>query len=306
MDKQSILSKTELFEQHTIKALQIGKDIYRYERIMNGSINCGERTKNCIGYDMDTNPEYFIPVMEGKNPVLKTRKMPRYVCICGQKSTSICLTSHYESGNTLWVGTDCINKNREKIMEKIKNSKNKDLDLIRRLEYTQDAYDKYHRWDLDRDKVKCMGLCDDVLHKTNSRGWIKNWDGNEDCLRCFKCKEYDDASNCLCCNKKVFFRDVYNKDNTNKHLYKLNYCYDCGSNYVLHTFSSNIDFSNIIYTEIIKKNKIVPIGDEKWGVKGYLLKLPSNIRVNILQDKNYDSNEEDPDYKECEFYKYDI
>jgi hypothetical protein len=306
MDKQSILSKADLFNLHSIQTTPIGYNVNRYERLHNGNIDCGERTKNCIGYDMDKNPEYFIPVMDGKKPVFKTKTNPRYVCICGQKSTTICLTIHYESGNVIWVGTECINKNRDNIEKKIKDLGYKDADLIKRLEYTQEAYDKYHRWDLDKDKLTCMGNCDDVLYKTNVKGHKKNWNGNDNCLRCFKCDEYDKAKNCLCCNKKIFCKDVYNKDNSKLHLYRLDYCDDCGNNYKLHTFTSNIDFYNPMYKEVVNKNKIIPLDGDKWGVRGHLLKLPSNIRVNILGSKNYDSQEEDPNWEDCEFYKYDI
>jgi hypothetical protein len=309
MNEQSILSKADLFNLHSIQTTPIGNisnNVNRYERLNNGNVNCGARTMNCIGFDMDKNPEYFIPVMNGKYPIVKTKTNPRYICICGQKSTTICLTTHYESGNLLWVGTECINKNRDNIEKKIKDEGYKDPDLIRRLEYTQEAYDKYHRWDLDKDKLTCMGInCDEVLYKTNVSGHKKNWNGKENCIRCFKCEDYDKAKNCLCCNKKIFFKNIYHEDNTKEHLYKLDYCYDCGTNYVFHTFSSNINFSDVIYNDVVKKNKIVAF-DDKWGVRGRLLKLPSNIRQNILGSKNYDSSEEDPDWENCEFYKYDV
>jgi hypothetical protein len=323
MDKQGILSTEQLWVNHNIQKKIITKDTYKFERYGVGKSECGARTMNCIGYNMDENPELFMPVMNGKEPVRKTYDKPQQAyCICGHSSNTICLTKHIDTCNVLWVGTDCIEKNREKVLkeydeikkklENAKSVKSADIERLEELHFKLYnvvlEYDKFHKWVKDKDKTKCAD-CGELLYLTNAKDRVKNRNDVND-IYCFKCVEKHLAPNCLCCNKKIFCKDVYNEDNSKLHLYKLDYCDDCGNNYKLHTFTSNIDFSNIIYRDVVKKNKIVPISDDNgnlnWGVRGHLLKLPSNIRVNILGSKNYDSQEEDPDYENCEFYKYDI
>lgn len=317
MDKQSILSREELMDKYSIQTKKITKDAYSFERFAVGKSECGARTMNCIGYDMDENPELFMPVMNGKEPVRKTYETTKSYCICGHSSNIICLTKHIDTGNVLWVGTDCIEKNREKVLkeydeikeklEKAKYAKSADIERLEELHFKLYnvvlEYNKFHKWVKDKDKTKCLD-CDELLYLTNGKHRAKNRNSIDD-IYCYKCVEKSKSPNCLCCNKKIFFEKIYNKDNTKEHLYKLDYCDDCGTNYKLHTFTSNIDFYNPIYKEVVNKNKIIPLGD-KWGVRGHLLKLPSNIRQNILGRKNYDSQEEDPNWENCEFYNYDV
>lgn len=323
MDKQSILSREELMDKYNIQKIKITKDAYSFERFAVGKSECGARTMNCIGYNMDENPELFMPVMKNDEPVRKTYETTKSYCICGHSSNTICLTKHIDSDNRLWVGTDCIEKNRLKVMEEYEKIKEKlekaksNADIkpadIRKLEELHLRlfnvvleYDKFHKWETEKKKPKCMDKdCAVLLYLKNGNHGLKNRDDNTD-VYCFKCKEKNKAKNCVCCGKKIFFKNVYNEDNTKEHLYKLDYCYDCGTNYKLHRFTSNIDFYNPIYKEVVNKNKIIPLDGDKWGVRGHLLKLPCIIRVNILGSKNYDSQEEDPDWENCEFYNYDV
>lgn len=322
MDKQIILSREELINKYDIRTKKITKDAYSFERFKIGKSECGARTMNCIGYDMDKNPELFMPVMKDGEPIKKTYETSQAVCICGHSSNTICITKHIDSSNVLWVGTDCIEKNRlkvieeyEKIKEKLEKAKsNADIkpadirkleELHLRLFNVVLEYNLFHKWETDKNKTKCMDKdCGVLLYLKSGKHGLKNRNDITD-VHCFKCAEKRDAPNCVCCGKKIFCKDVYNEDNSKIHLYKLDYCDDCGTNYVFHTFSSNIDFSNVIYNDVVKKNRIVPV-DDKWGVRGHLLKLPSNIRQNILGSKNYDSQEEDPNWENCEFYKYDV
>lgn len=310
-------------DKYSIQTKKITKDANSFERFAVGKSECGARTMNCIGYNMDENPELFMPVMKDGEPVRKTYETTKSYCICGHSSNTICLTKHIDTGNTIWVGTDCIEKNRlkvieeyEKIKEKLKKAKsNADEEPadIRKLEELHLRlfnvvleYDKFHKWETEKTKPKCMYKdCGVILYLKSGKHGLKNRNDITD-MYCFKCVEKRDAPNCVCCDKKIFCKDVYNEDNSKIHLYKLDYCDDCGNNYKLHTFTSNIDFSNVIYKEVVNKNKIVPLDGDKWGVRGHLLKLPSNIRQNILGDKNYDSQEEDPNWENCEFYNYDV
>jgi hypothetical protein len=328
MDKQGILSTEELLNKHNIQTKFLTKNTRKFERYAVGKSECGARTMNCIGYDMDENPELFMPIMNGKEPVRKTYEKPQQAyCICGHSSNTICLTKHIDTGNVLWVGTDCIEKNREKVLEEYERIKEKlekaksnadiklaDIEKLEelhlRLYNVKLEYDLFHKWETDKNKTKCFDKeCGVLLYLKSGKHGAKNRNNATD-LYCFKCVEKNLAPNCVCCGKKIFCKDVYNEDNTKEHLYKLDYCDDCGNGYKLHTFTSNIDFSNVIYSDVVKKNKIVGFDDNngnlKWGVRGHLLKLPCNIRVNILGSKNYDSQEEDPNWEDCEFYKYDI
>lgn len=320
MNKQRIFNREELEYVFNITTKRIGYGKLQFRRWVGGVSELGNRTMNCIGFNMLFNPELFNPVFLNDKPV----EIEGNICICGcSLCSNLYLTNHIESGHQFWVGSSCIEKNRKnlekklkELLEKLKNDSNSLTikqrntmeNLYERLYKSKIEYDKFHRWELDKLRPKCLD-CYDYLYTKNRKDIIKNINDYGDNY-CFKCEEKRNAPNCVCCNKKIFCNDVYNEDNTKKHLYKLDYCDDCGNNYKLHTFSSNIDFSNVIYKDVIKKNKIVPITDDdgnlKWGVRGYLLKLPSNIRDNILGDKNYDSQEEDPYYEKCEFYKYDI
>jgi hypothetical protein len=323
MNKQTILSREELMDKYNIQKIKITKDAYSFERFAVGKSECGARTMNCIGYDMDENPELFMPVMRDGEPIRKTYETTKSYCICGHSSNTICLTKHIDSSNVLWVGTDCIEKNRlkvieeyEKIKEKLEKAKSTDdikpadirklEELHLRLYNVVLEYNLFHKWETEKKKPKCMDkYCGVLLYLTNGKDREKNRNLITD-MYCFKCVEKQKAKNCLCCDNKLLFNCKYNEDNTKEHLYKLDYCYDCGTNYKLHTFTSNIDFYNPMYKEVVNKNKIIPLDGDKWGVRGRLLKLPSNIRQNILGSKNYDSQEEDPNWENCEFYKYDI
>ena len=328
MNKQTILSREELMDKYNIQKIKITKDAYSFERFAVGKSECGARTMNCIGYDMDENPELFMPIMKDGEPVRKTYETTKSYCICGHSSNTICLTKHIDTGNRLWVGTDCIEKNRLKVIEEYETIKQKlekaksNADIkpayikfadIRKLEELHLRlfnvvleYNLFHKWETEKTKPKCLEKgCKVMLYLKNGNHGLKNRNDVND-IYCFKCVEKHKAKKCVCCNNEIFFKNVYNEDNTKEHLYKLDYCYDCGTNYKLHKFTSNIDFFNPIYKEVVDKNKIIPIDGDKWGVRGKLLKLPSNIRQNILGSKNYDSSEEDPDYENCEFYKYDI
>ena len=323
MDKQRIFNKEELEFVYNITTKKIGNGKSQFRRWVGSTSELGNRTMNCIGYNMLFNPELFNPVFSSfrdGEPI----SIEGNICICG---CSLCnklfLTNHIESGHQFWVGSSCIEKSRKnmekKLNELIIKMENKGLTdkekstmikLYEKLNKSKIEYDKFHRWELDKEKIRCAD-CKIVLYTKKGKDIVKNIE-NEDYTnpqkdkRCFKCDEKYKANNCLCCDNKLLLNCKYNEDNTKEHLYKLDYCYDCGTNYKLHTFTSNIDFYNPMYKEVVNKNKIIPLDGDKWGVRGRLLKLPSNIRQNILGSKNYNSQEEDSDYENCEFYKYDI
>ena len=302
-----MLSKQELLDIHDITTKVIGKGRLQFERFVGSKSELGERTMDCIGVNMLFRPELFNPVFsifDNKEPIRKggDDNDETFVCVCG---CSLCkklfLTHHIKSGHQFWVGSSCIEKNRRNVekrfnelVEKLRDGgltikqRIKLEELYKILYNAKIEYDKFHRYILDEGRYKCVGVnCNVDLYTTNGKNRVKNItnedyrDGNPLCFCCkekrlFECK-------CINCDKKLIYDAKYNVNTTDRILYKKGYCGDCGNNEVLHKLVDR-NYCDPEYLGDTIKYKIRWV-DDAWYWKGYLSKMPPEIKINTIPNR---------------------